>query len=1030
MKLFRLAKGKGANMYQIDKEGRNLFMYSLEVKANIKTVKYLYSLNYNLGQKDVNGNTIYTYATMSHTPTIYNKVLPFLLKNFIYNNNIIITLIIMGKNRRGATNGEIQKIIKNNNELINIKNNKGDTAFLIAIKTYRQVKILSYLKELGSRMDEVDNNGSSPLIVAAQYRNLKALKFVLQSHPDLNFKNNYNDTALIAAAKSNNTSMIKILLKYRERNNEKKNKDDNSSNLNDNPLNTLKVNEQNNDGETAFSTAVRKNNREMIECLADAGVDVELCNNNKETPLIIAVKSGNETTVNIILNIQKNINGIDINHETALIIAIKNKLYSIAERLLKKGVDITIRDKDFRTPLMIAASQDDHNVSSLIRLIARKHNNTMEARDKDGKSALLLAISNKCTENASILLELGADPLNTDNNKNNAFILACKYGIYSIVQNLITNYDCVDINSRNKNLNTGLMKACKVGNDSIIRFLLQKRANFELTNHNGNTALIIACIHSHLSAARSLLESGADIEKSNKEGVTPVIAACRTNNYDLIKTIIFYYGAKINSDDPLIKQQMENCFIDNIEKGHYEIVKALLNQNVQIDTSNKNNTFYKLLSALITATENAQYKIVEEVLSQHQFKNILEEYRRTKVLIQAFRGMKRMTIEFLFKLDVDVNVADDQGNTALIEAAKIPQLYSFAKELINRKANINVTNEEGITPFLNSCTIPESKMFKHLIKKKANIFVTDNNGNNALMFACGFANIDKVRYLVKNGINVNASNNNGNTALMQAVSAGKTNITKYLIKYNANVNLLNHNGQNALSYAVIKAYTDKSKNSIFKFQSIIKLLIDKGSDANVPVDPTGNTILMLLIMKNDFEMIKYLMEHTENLDINKKNHLGHNAFTYALKCNNETVINYIIQHGIDIFTEDDYGNDMIMYSTCTYNPTLFNKFIQSVDNVGINKCNHKKETYLIMATKMNNEKVIHDLLDRGADVNLQDIKGNTALHYASAKGNAYTIEMLINNKADIEIKNYQQETPIMVACRFKQTKSIKTLLDH
>ncbi|OUM68516.1 hypothetical protein PIROE2DRAFT_66924 [Piromyces sp. E2] len=83
-----------------------------------------------------------------------------------------------------------------------------------------------------------------------------------------------------------------------------------------------------------------------------------------------------------------------------------------------------------------------------------------------------------------------------------------------------------------------------------------------------------------------------------------------------------------------------------------------------------------------------------------------------------------------------------------------------------------------------------------------------------------------------------------------------------------------------------------------------------------------------------------------------------------------------------------------------------------------------------MAAKLNNEKIIDILLEKGADVDHQEAQGNTALHYAARLGNTVTIEKLIKNKANLEIQNYKRETPLMVACRYKQKKAIKILLDN
>jgi len=251
---------------------------------------------------------------------------------------------------------------------------------------------------------------------------------------------------------------------------------------------------------------------------------------------------------------------------------------------------------------------------------------------------------------------------------------------------------------------------------------------------------------------------------------------------------------------------------------------------------------------------------------------------------------------------------------------------------------------------------------------------------------------------------------------------------KYLISHDANIDIMNRKQQNALIIACLKGF-DKKLN--VEYTPIIKSLVQKNANPNIPIDEYGNTILMYFVMKDVTNMVKCILDNAKELDINQKNHLGHNAFTYALKCNNEDIIRYLIAKDIDIYTEDDYGNDMVMYSICSFNVDIFFEFIKMVDKEKIRrKCNHNKETYLIMASKHNNEKAIDMLLKEGSDVNFQNSGGNTALHYASCQGNTESMEMLINNQADLEIENYFHETPLMVACRFKQNKAVKCLLNH
>ncbi|XP_015805814.3 B-cell lymphoma 3 protein homolog [Nothobranchius furzeri] len=70
---------------------------------------------------------------------------------------------------------------------------------------------------------------------------------------------------------------------------------------------------------------------------------------------------------------------------------------------------------------------------------------------------------------------------------------------------------------------------------------------------------------------------------------------------------------------------------------------------------------------------------------------------------------------------------------------------------------------------------------------------------------------------------------------------------------------------------------------------------------------------------------------------------------------------------------------------------------------------------LMHAVESNNADLVHFLIENRCDVNSQSYSGNTALHIACGRGQVDTARLLLKSGADSSLKNYHNDTPVMVA---------------
>jgi ankyrin repeat protein len=76
----------------------------------------------------------------------------------------------------------------------------------------------------------------------------------------------------------------------------------------------------------------------------------------------------------------------------------------------------------------------------------------------------------------------------------------------------------IDLNSKNDNGDTALIKAVESGETELVAELITQGADPDTTNNDGNTALIVAAKSGNTELVKKLVEAGADFSILNNSG--------------------------------------------------------------------------------------------------------------------------------------------------------------------------------------------------------------------------------------------------------------------------------------------------------------------------------------------------------------------------------------------------------------------------------------------------------------------------------------------------------------------------------
>ena len=389
------------------------------------------------------------------------------------------------------------------------------------------VELVQALLKAGANPKAANRYGVTPLAEAAANASGSVPELLLKAGADANSVSAEGETALMTAAHSGNLEAVKALV---------------AAGANVNAKDSYR-------GQTALMWAAGTGRADIVRYLAAHGADLNAHSEVRGDPpkgggggaplahggtpaILFAARQGDIESVKALAEAGADLNASDADGATAMILAAMNTHYDLAQYLLEKGADPNRADKDGRTALY--ATVDMHRVDisvlpgrremdkmssmDLIKSLAdHKANLNAQLKGKVGGKAYLdggdttlnsgttpfiRAARSADLEVMRYLLEKGADPKLTLDDKNNALHIAAGVG-YREGRTRGTEAEAIeaiqllmklglDINSVSDRGDTPLHGAANRGANDIVKFLVANGAKIDTKNKQGLNPLDVA----------------------------------------------------------------------------------------------------------------------------------------------------------------------------------------------------------------------------------------------------------------------------------------------------------------------------------------------------------------------------------------------------------------------------------------------------------------------------------------------------------------------------------------------------------
>uniref|UniRef100_A0A8C2WCE9 Ankyrin repeat and SOCS box containing 14 n=1 Tax=Cyclopterus lumpus TaxID=8103 RepID=A0A8C2WCE9_CYCLU len=217
--------------------------------------------------------------------------------------------------------------------------------------------------------------------------------------------------------------------------------------------------------------------------------------------------------------------------------------------------DLSQPDRRGWTPLHEAAAQSHRTILELTLKASGSH--SVESRTLRGQTPLFLAVEGGLLENASLLLQHGAQPDTTRSARADLMELLLHWGSR--------------VNQGGCQGRRPLHEASLLGKAALVTLLLEAGGQPDPRSHDGLTPLALAARAGHLEVVEALLRRGADVLSRARDEASVLYQASSTGDPEVIG-LLLERGADANAANQTRRMPIHRA----ARRGHLQALKLLI----------------------------------------------------------------------------------------------------------------------------------------------------------------------------------------------------------------------------------------------------------------------------------------------------------------------------------------------------------------------------------------------------------------------------------------------------------------------
>ncbi|KAF3808427.1 hypothetical protein GCG54_00013066 [Colletotrichum gloeosporioides] len=469
--------------------------------------------------------------------------------------------------------------------------------------------------------------------------------------------------------------------------------------------------------------------------------------------------------------------------------------------------------------------------------------------------------------------------------------------------------------------------------------------------------------------------------------------------------------------------------------GHIDVVRSLMNHGAKIDIIGPGQE-----DNLLAAAFSGHLDLIRLFFSPDDSPTMLHR-KSSGLFVAAERGHWR-AVSLMIQLGADPNSSrgspsDDYREWSPLAIACRNQWPKTMEALLQGGADPNILGPYGVDTPLWFCTVDEPNL--QCVRCLVQFGADPNHENFSPPLLHELAkSAHKVNILVdicdlllsgKGAFNINAAATDGETALMQACRTGKMPLVRWLLTKNANINAVNDSGQDAMKCAIWHGRLDIVAELLTHNPEGCKLVPAATDD---PANTFGPfTYLTLATHSGRTEIVELLMAN--GLGVNQADGWKMSPVRYAIdrfKLVSDTrLFRQLIEKGAKL-GDVEHGESLLhraIDAPLDYLKVLL-EFRRDID---IDVLDFSKATAFHYASSCSRMDHMQALIRAGANINIANGQGYTALHDAAYKNDLDVASLIVAQpevKVNIVAPSYG--TALHMACKRLNVEVIQSLIYH